>query len=77
MTVREELQSVPSTFPTVSSASTALHLTQDHDPKVVLQPRPKTVSVRPYRYNHMQKDEMERLVAEMLASGIIQPSASP
>ena len=33
--------------------------------------------MRPYRYAHQQKEEMERLVDEMLASGVIQPSTSP
>lgn len=35
------------------------------------------MSVRQYRYPQFQKDEIERLVLEMLAAGIIQPSTSP
>lgn len=35
------------------------------------------VSVRPYRYPQFQKNEIERLVADMLKSGVIRPSQSP
>ena len=35
------------------------------------------VSVRPYRYPQSQNDEIERLIQEMLAAGIIRPSTSP
>jgi len=35
------------------------------------------VKVKPYRYPHSQKEEIERLVSGLLDEGIIQPSKSP
>lgn len=35
------------------------------------------VKVRPYRYPHSQKAQIESMIADMLDQGIIQPSNSP
>ena len=47
------------------------------DHKIHLIPNSKPVNVRPYRYPHFQKNEMEKLIREMLDQGIIRPSQSP
>ncbi|KAL0560774.1 hypothetical protein IC582_001187 [Cucumis melo] len=57
----------PEKLPPRRSIEHQIHLKEGTNP----------VNVRPYRYAYHQKEEMERLVNEMLASGIIRPSASP
>ncbi|GJV78676.1 ty3-gypsy retrotransposon protein [Tanacetum coccineum] len=47
------------------------------DHRIHLLPNTKPVNVRPYRYPHYQKGEMEKLVSEMLSQGIIRFSHSP
>ena len=47
------------------------------DHRIPLLPGSAPVNVRPYRYPHFQKTEIEKLVHDMLAEGIIQPSTSP
>ena len=48
-----------------------------YDHRIHLLPGTAPVAVRPYRYPQLQKDELERQCAEMLAQGIIRPSTSP
>ncbi|XP_061362213.1 uncharacterized protein LOC133305961 [Gastrolobium bilobum] len=47
------------------------------DHSIHLEPGTKPVNVKPYRYGHGQKSEIEKQVFELLASGFIQHSHSP
>jgi hypothetical protein len=44
--------------------------------RIRLKPHVGAVAVRPYRYAHLQKDELERQCDEMLRLGVIRPSSS-
>ena len=57
----------PSSLPPFRDTDHRIHLKSDASP----------VNVRPYRYPHFQKSEMEKLVQEMLQQGIIRTSHSP
>lgn len=50
---------------------------RDHDRSIPLKPNTEPIKVRPYRYSYDQKNEIERLVEEMLNEGVIRPSSSP
>ncbi|OMO55084.1 reverse transcriptase [Corchorus capsularis] len=50
---------------------------RSHDHHIHLIPGSKPVNVKPYRYPHNQKRDMEVLISEMLQEGIIRPSTSP
>jgi hypothetical protein len=47
------------------------------DHHIHLKPHIEPVAVRPYRYPHLQKDELELQCEAMLRQGIIRPSTSP
>ncbi|TYK13842.1 peroxidase 64 [Cucumis melo var. makuwa] len=47
----------------------------DHRIFTLLEQKP--INVRPYKYGHNQKEEIEKLVTEMLQTGIIRPSHIP
>lgn len=50
---------------------------RSHEHAIVLKEGSNPVGVRPYRYPQCQKDEIERLIQDMLKAGIIKPSTSP
>ncbi|XP_056863923.1 uncharacterized protein LOC130511101 [Raphanus sativus] len=51
--------------------------TRSREHAITLQEGTSPINVRTYRYSHHQKNEIEKLVREMLQAGIIQPSISP
>lgn len=51
--------------------------TRDLVHRIPLKEGENPVNVRPYRYPHLLKGEIERQVADMLRAGIIRPSSSP
>ena len=48
----------------------------DHDHAIHSIPQSVPPNIRPYRYPYFQKIKIERMIAEMLEAGIIQPSQS-
>lgn len=47
------------------------------DHRIILQSNAAPVKVRPYRYPHSQKTEIEIMVDQMMTDGLIEPSNSP
>jgi hypothetical protein len=64
-------------FQEVFGEPTGLPPNRDHNHNIVLQPGAKPVCVEPYRYPYFQKTKIEKIVNDMLSSGIIRPSHSP
>lgn len=56
---------------------TSLPPRRNHDHHIPLKSDANPVSIRSYRYNFFQKNEIEKQVNEMLHNGLIQPSHSP
>lgn len=50
---------------------------RNFDHRIPLKDESQPVNVRPYRYAHFQKEEIERQVQEMLHKGLIRPSNNP
>ena len=49
----------------------------EHDHSITLVPRAQPPNVRPYRYPFTQKNEIEKIIKELLEAGVICPSISP
>ena len=64
-------------FKQVFEVSNHLPPKWSHDHCIPLQPNVEPVSVRPYRYPYHQKAAIEKMVTELLQSGLIRPSNKP
>ena len=71
------LQTLLDTYHHVFREPIGLPPVREHDRRIPLKDEHLTVNLRPYRYSGLQKDTLEKLVAEMLEAGIVQPSHSP
>ncbi|XP_058727193.1 uncharacterized protein LOC131598628 [Vicia villosa] len=64
-------------YPEVFTELQGLLPQRTHDYAIILQEGAAIPKLRPYRYRHYQKNEIEKLVDDMLQSGVIRPSVSP
>ena len=69
--IPNEIQDLLQQFERVFAVLSGLPPFRGHDHAIVLKEGVSPISVRPYRYPQVQKDEIEHLVQEMLQSGII------
>lgn len=64
-------------FDDVFQPPTSLPPPREIEHHITLKEGADPVNVRPYRYAHFQKEEIEKQVNEMLQAGLIRPSSSP
>ncbi|KAJ0818857.1 putative nucleotidyltransferase, Ribonuclease H [Helianthus annuus] len=75
MDQQQELSLLLSTFDSIFQSPTSLPPVRAHDHGITLSST-EPICVRPYRYPHVQKTEIERQVQELLSLGMIRPSKS-
>ncbi|XP_061359120.1 uncharacterized protein LOC133303256 [Gastrolobium bilobum] len=71
-----EVQTLLDQYRDVFAAPNSLPPDRPNNHCIPLIPDGKPVQVRPYRYPHFQKNEIEKLVVKMLQNGVIRPSQS-
>jgi predicted aspartyl protease len=72
-----EIQPLLDQYSTIFTTPTTLPPVRFTDHRIPLLEGSNPVNIRPYRYPHFQKQEIETQIQEMLDNGTIQPSSSP
>ena len=72
-----EVEELLGSFEDVFAEPKGLPPNRSHDHSITLKSDAQPVCMRPYRYPYFQKEEIEKIVAELLMSGVIRPSQSP
>ncbi|GAU45358.1 hypothetical protein TSUD_239070 [Trifolium subterraneum] len=75
--IEPELAILLHTYRKVFQTPSGLPPPREHNHEIHLKEGTKPVKVKPYRYPHSQKEEIEKMVHDMLQQGIIKPSNSP
>jgi hypothetical protein len=73
----EEIESLLKEFAGLFIKPRTLPPARKFDHKILLKAGSQAVNIRPYKSSFIQKREIEKLVKEMLANGVIQQSVSP
>ncbi|XP_061350311.1 uncharacterized protein LOC133295488 [Gastrolobium bilobum] len=71
------IQQLLTQFQDIFNTPQSLPLDRNTNHHINLIPHSKPIQVRPYRYPHFLKTEIENMVSEMLNTGVIRPSQSP
>ncbi|XP_020962930.1 uncharacterized protein LOC107607991 isoform X2 [Arachis ipaensis] len=77
VTISSETTELLSQFDDLFQSPSGLPPQRSHDHAIVLKENSDIPNIRLYRYPHYQKEEMEKIIEEMLQIGIIRPSTSP
>jgi hypothetical protein len=75
--IQADLQEVLQAFEDLFREQLGLPPKRNHDHQIVLKAEGGPINVRPYRYPHYQKNEIEKIVVGLLKSGVVKPSMSP
>ena len=73
----EEVAALLEEFKSVFAAPEGLPPLRDHEHQITLKEGAQAICQRPYRYPYYQKNEIEKIVKDLLSAGLIRNSSSP